>query len=43
LLQRIAVFDRLHSRAHDDYVFLYAFDLLELHEARIGGHGRSRS
>ena len=23
-------FDRLHSRAHDDAVFLYAFDLLEL-------------
>ena len=22
-------FDRLHSRAHDDAVFLYAFDLLE--------------
>jgi hypothetical protein len=23
-------FDRLHSRTHDDAVFLYAFDLLEL-------------
>jgi ATP-dependent DNA ligase len=23
-------FDKLHSRAHDDQVFLYAFDLLEL-------------
>jgi bifunctional non-homologous end joining protein LigD len=26
----VAVFDDLHSRAHDDEVFLYAFDLLEL-------------
>jgi bifunctional non-homologous end joining protein LigD len=25
-----ANFERLHSRAHDDRVFLYAFDLLEL-------------
>jgi bifunctional non-homologous end joining protein LigD len=25
----LAIFDRLHSRAHDDQVFLYAFDLLE--------------
>jgi ATP-dependent DNA ligase len=24
----VAVFDKLHSRAHDDQVFLYAFDLL---------------
>jgi ATP-dependent DNA ligase len=23
-------FDRLHSHAHDEQVFLYAFDLLEL-------------
>jgi bifunctional non-homologous end joining protein LigD len=26
----VAVFEKLHSRAHDDQVFLYAFDLLEL-------------
>jgi ATP-dependent DNA ligase len=26
----VAVFDRLHSRAYDDQVILYAFDLLEL-------------
>jgi ATP-dependent DNA ligase len=26
----IAVFEKLHSRANDDRVFLYAFDLLEL-------------
>jgi bifunctional non-homologous end joining protein LigD len=26
----VSVFDRLHSRAHDDEAFLYAFDLLEL-------------
>jgi ATP dependent DNA ligase domain len=26
----VAVFERLHSRAYDDQVFLYAFDLLEL-------------
>jgi ATP-dependent DNA ligase len=26
----IADFDRLHSNCHDDEVFLYAFDLLEL-------------
>jgi bifunctional non-homologous end joining protein LigD len=26
----VAVFDKLHSRAHYDEVFLYAFDLLEL-------------
>jgi ATP-dependent DNA ligase len=26
----LAVFEKLHSRAHDDQVFLYAFDLLEL-------------
>ncbi len=26
----LAIFDRLHSRAYDDQVFLYAFDLLEL-------------
>ena len=26
----VAVFDKLHSRAHDDQAFLYAFDLLEL-------------
>jgi bifunctional non-homologous end joining protein LigD len=26
----IAVFDKLHSRAHDREAFLYAFDLLEL-------------
>jgi bifunctional non-homologous end joining protein LigD len=25
----VAVFERLHSRAYDDQVFLYAFDLLE--------------
>jgi hypothetical protein len=25
-----ADFDKLHSRAHDDQVFMYAFDLLEL-------------
>jgi ATP-dependent DNA ligase len=25
-----AVFEKLHSRAHDDQAFLYAFDLLEL-------------
>jgi bifunctional non-homologous end joining protein LigD len=25
----VAVFEKLHSRAHDDQVFLYAFDLLE--------------
>jgi len=26
----LAVFEKLHSRAYDDQVFLYAFDLLEL-------------
>jgi bifunctional non-homologous end joining protein LigD len=26
----VAVFEKLHSRAYDDKVFLYAFDLLEL-------------
>jgi bifunctional non-homologous end joining protein LigD len=26
----VAVFEKLHSRAHDDEAFLYAFDLLEL-------------
>jgi bifunctional non-homologous end joining protein LigD len=26
----VAVSEKLHSRAHDDQVFLYAFDLLEL-------------
>jgi bifunctional non-homologous end joining protein LigD len=26
----VAVFEKLHSRAYDDCVFLYAFDLLEL-------------
>jgi len=26
----VVVFDRIHSRANDDEVFLYAFDLLEL-------------
>jgi ATP-dependent DNA ligase len=26
----VSVFDRLHSRAYDDQVILYAFDLLEL-------------
>ena len=26
----LAIFDKLHSRAHDDQVILYAFDLLEL-------------
>jgi hypothetical protein len=26
----VAVFEKLHSRAYDDQVFLYAFDLLEL-------------
>ena len=26
----VAVFEKLHSRAHDDQAFLYAFDLLEL-------------
>jgi ATP-dependent DNA ligase len=26
----LAVFDKLHSRAYDDHVILYAFDLLEL-------------
>jgi bifunctional non-homologous end joining protein LigD len=26
----MAIFENLHSRAHDDRVFLYAFDLLEL-------------
>lgn len=26
----VANFEKLHSRAHDDRVFLYAFDLLEL-------------
>lgn len=26
----VAIFDRLHSKAADDLVFLYAFDLLEL-------------
>jgi bifunctional non-homologous end joining protein LigD len=26
----LAVFEKLHSRAHDDQTFLYAFDLLEL-------------
>jgi bifunctional non-homologous end joining protein LigD len=26
----VADFDKLHSRAHDDQVFMYAFDLLEL-------------
>ena len=26
----VSSFDKLHSRAHDDQVFLYAFDLLEL-------------
>ena len=25
----VAIFDKLHSRAHDDQVILYAFDLLE--------------
>jgi ATP-dependent DNA ligase len=28
--RRVAVFDKLHSRAHDHEAFLYAFDLLEL-------------
>jgi bifunctional non-homologous end joining protein LigD len=27
----VAVFEKLHSRAHDGEAFLYAFDLLELH------------
>jgi bifunctional non-homologous end joining protein LigD len=27
----LAIFDNLHSRAHDGEVILYAFDLLELH------------
>jgi bifunctional non-homologous end joining protein LigD len=27
----LAIFDKLHSRAHDGKVVLYAFDLLELH------------
>jgi bifunctional non-homologous end joining protein LigD len=26
----LAIFDKLHSRTHDDQVFLYAFDLLDL-------------
>jgi ATP-dependent DNA ligase len=26
----VSVFDKLHSRAYDDQVILYAFDLLEL-------------
>jgi bifunctional non-homologous end joining protein LigD len=26
----VAVFEKLHSRAHDGEAFLYAFDLLEL-------------
>jgi ATP-dependent DNA ligase len=26
----VSSFDKLHSRAHDDQVFLYAFDLLEI-------------
>jgi bifunctional non-homologous end joining protein LigD len=26
----VAIFDKLHSQAHNDQVFLYAFDLLEL-------------
>jgi ATP-dependent DNA ligase len=26
----VAVFEKLHGRAYDDQVFLYAFDLLEL-------------
>jgi ATP-dependent DNA ligase len=26
----VAVFDKLHGRAHDDQAFLYAFDVLEL-------------
>jgi bifunctional non-homologous end joining protein LigD len=26
----ISDFEKLHSQAHDDHVFLYAFDLLEL-------------
>ena len=31
-------FDRLHSNAHDDAVFLYAFDLLELNGEDYGQH-----
>ena len=31
-------FDKLHSRAHDDQVFLYAFDLLELNNEDYRQH-----
>jgi ATP-dependent DNA ligase len=31
-------FDRLHSRAHDEVVFLYAFDLLELNSEDYRQH-----
>jgi hypothetical protein len=31
-------FDRLHSNAHDDAVFLYAFDLLELNSEDYRNH-----
>jgi ATP-dependent DNA ligase len=34
----VAVFDRLHSRAHDGEVILYAFDLLELDGADLRPH-----
>jgi ATP-dependent DNA ligase len=30
----LAIFDRLHSRAYDGQVILYAFDLLEIHGER---------
>lgn len=33
----LAVFDRLHSKANDELVFLYAFDLLELDGADLRG------
>jgi hypothetical protein len=38
----VADFDKLHSRAHDNQVFLYAFDSSNW-TARTGGRGRSRS
>jgi ATP-dependent DNA ligase len=44
----VAVFEKLHSRAHDGEVFLYAFDLLEARRRRLaapaarGAEGEAR-
>ena len=33
----LAIFDRLHSKGHDDACFLYAFDLLEVEGEDLRG------